>query len=262
MSWCGHLAAPVASAPGPPPLATVRLVLCETAAVSILSTAARTSAAIGLGYVFGTMPSADLAAKFASRDDEAIDLRLVGSTNPGAVNAGKSLGSTWGALVFGGDIAKGVAASMVGRRLAGPAGANFASSAAVAGHCYPPGRTGGKGVSTSLGQVVGTFPYYLPLDIAVALATAALPRWTQRTWAATATASVTWILSSAISVRRGWPTGTDQVAPVSLPIAATVSSAIIARRFRDAPLSNGKPVDGADPVDDVHLDDVQTAVAP
>ncbi|MCQ3808613.1 MAG: glycerol-3-phosphate acyltransferase [Acidimicrobiia bacterium] len=67
------------------------------------------------------------------------------------------------------------ASARLSRALAGPAGTNLASTAAVGGHCIPLGLTGGKGVATSIGQVIGTFPIYLPLDAAVALATSALP---------------------------------------------------------------------------------------
>ncbi|MCQ3808260.1 MAG: glycerol-3-phosphate acyltransferase [Acidimicrobiaceae bacterium] len=84
-------------------------------------------------------------------------------------------GGSWGAAVSVADIAKGVAAARLGRALAGSAGTNLASTAAVGGHCFPLGRTGGKGVATSIGQVIDTFPFYLPLDVAVALATSALP---------------------------------------------------------------------------------------
>lgn len=133
-------------------------------------------AAIAGGYAFGMIPSADLATGWASAG--GTNLRDTGSANPGALNATKTLGKKWGGAVLLADVAKGVAAASAGRALAGPAGANLASSAAVAGHCYPLGRSGGKGVSTSIGQVIGTFPVYLPLDIAVGVATAAMPKWT------------------------------------------------------------------------------------
>jgi len=165
------------------------------------------------------------------------------------MNAAKTLGKKWGALVMAADVAKGVAAAAVGRSVAGAMGANLASSAAVAGHCYPPGRTGGKGVSTSIGQVIGTFPVYLPVDIAVGLATAALPKWTQRTWAATAVASTTWVGCSIAAYRRAIPTGVDGPATAWLPVGSVISSVIIAKRFLDTPLVDGKP-DGDDRVHD------------
>lgn len=197
--------------------------------------------AVAAGLALGNIPSADVAAKLAS--ESGPDLRNIGSSNPGALNAGKTLGSRWGAAVLVADVGKGAVAAAVGRGFAGSTGANLASTAAVVGHCYPVGRTGGKGVSTSIGQVIGTFPVYLPLDVAVGLATAAIPRWTQRTWAATATASAVWVTSASLAYRRGWSTGIDSPAPLSLPIAAALSSAVIAKRFLDTPLIDGKPQD-------------------
>jgi glycerol-3-phosphate acyltransferase PlsY len=216
----------------------------------------RLVAAVTAGYLLGNLPSADIAARLSGgSDSDRGDLRHVGSTNPGALNAGQTLGKKWGAAVFAADVLKGTGAATIGRALTGAAGANFAATAAVAGHCFPLGaRTGGKGVSTSIGQVLGTFPYYLPLDIAVAAATAALPLWTQRTWAATGTASAVWISSSAVAYRQGWPTGIDRRAPLSLPIAAALSSAIIARRFLDTPLIDGKPAKAHGVGDDEGLD--------
>ena len=195
--------------------------------------------AAGAGYLAGNLPTADLVARLAAPD--GVDLRSVGSTNPGGLNAGRELGGRWGAVVTVVDIAKGAVAAHAGRALAGPHGANVAAAAAVAGHGYPLGRSGGKGVATSIGQVIGTFPRYLPIDIGVAVATAAVPWWRQRTFAATAVASMTWVGSAALAWARGWPTGSDRPAPISLPLAAAVSSAIIARRFAATPLTEGRP---------------------
>lgn len=216
------------------------------------STLSKSVVALAAGYGLGNIPSADLANRAARRlsarrrgvtSPVSGDLRLVGSRNPGALNAGRELGKSWGATVFAADVAKGFGAAAIGRRLGGPNAANLASAAAVAGHCYPAfGRSGGKGVATSIGQVIGTFPRYLPLDIGVAMVTATLPRWTQRTWAATAVASSAWVTSATIAWRRAWPTGTDDPAPIGLPIAAMLSSALIARRFTTTPLVDGEPI--------------------
>lgn len=192
------------------------------------------------GYALGNLSAADLAARFAGEGE--TDLRSSGSQNPGAMNAGKELGSRWGAAVLAVDVGKAWAAATIGRSLAGPVGANVAGCAAVVGHCHPVGeRTGGKGVAASIGQVIGTFPRYLPVDMAVALGTVVIPKWTQRTWVATAVASTAWVSSATIAWRRGWPTGVDAVASGALPLAAVVSSAVIGRRFLDEPLVEGKP---------------------
>ena len=196
-------------------------------------------AALVAGYVAGNLPTADIVARLAGPDD--TDLRTLGSRNPGAVNVGRELGAGWGALVTAVDVSKGAVAAGLGRAIVGPAGANLAATAAVAGHCYPVGRTGGKGVATSIGQVIGTFPRYLPIDMAVAVAAASVPGLRQRTYTATAVASGAWIGSAALAWARRWSTGTDDPAPASLPVAAAISSALIARRFSDTPLTGGRP---------------------
>jgi len=199
---------------------------------------------VAAGYALGSIPSADIANRFSRAADDS-DLRTVGSHNPGALNAARSLGKGWGAAVFVTDVAKGVAAAAVARRISGSNAANLACTAAVVAHCHPAsGRTGGKGVATSIGQVLGTFPRYLPLDAAVAAGAAALPRWTQRTWAGTAVASMVWVASATAAWSRGWSTGIDERAPIGLPVAAAISSAVIARRFLQTPLVDGQPVGG------------------
>jgi glycerol-3-phosphate acyltransferase PlsY len=182
------------------------------------------------GYGLGTFPSADIATRIAGAEGSTV--REHGTGNPGGLNASHVLGRRWGVLVGMADIAKGVAAAAVGRRLAGERGANLAASAAVFGHCHPLGRPGGKGVATSVGQVIGTFPAYLPVDAGVALSTAALPWFRRRTETATIAAAVTWAVCGLAAWRRGWSTGRGQPTTLSVPVAAVVSSAAILGRFR------------------------------
>ncbi|MGA9275969.1 glycerol-3-phosphate acyltransferase, partial [Ilumatobacter sp.] len=70
-----------------------------------------------IGYVLGTIPTADLVAKKLA----GTDLRSEGSGNPGAVNALQVLGARAGLGVMAGDIGKGVAACAIGGAVAGPA---------------------------------------------------------------------------------------------------------------------------------------------
>lgn len=180
-----------------------------------------------VGYVAGNLPSADLAARAAG----GADLRTAGTHNPGAMNAAHVLGRKWGLAVSAADIGKGAVAARVGRRLAGPLGANVAATMAVVGHCFPVGRRGGKGVATSIGQVGATFPAYLPLDIGVAAATSALPFLRQRTRVATSVASTIWVGCATLAWRRRFsnPGGVEPTA--ALPLAALASSLVIAARF-------------------------------
>lgn len=183
------------------------------------------------GYLVGTFPTADLVARRSPGGP--VDLRRVGSGNPGGANALKVLGPRAGYTVMAGDIAKGAIAGAGGRILAGALGAHTAGTASVVGHCFPiwTGFRGGKGVGTSVGQCLATFPAYFPIDLGVAAATAAVPQLKQRAFTATAVASAFWVAGGLWWWRRrlgnlwGPPPGPG------LPISAAVSSAVILNRF-------------------------------
>jgi glycerol-3-phosphate acyltransferase PlsY len=195
------------------------------------------SAAVG-GYLAGTVPVADVAARLATGGTRS--LRSEGTGNPGGANALVVLGKRWGYGIILADIAKGAAACGLGRRAAGGAGAHVAGTAAVVGHCFPiwSGFRGGKGVAVSLGQCAATFPPYVPVDLAVAWAAAA-KRWPARrfsspTLAATVIASATWVTAGTLSWRRGWPNAWGPTPTALLPAAAAASSAVILSRFASA----------------------------
>lgn len=192
-----------------------------------------TGAAV-LGYLAGTLPSADIASRLASGG--ATDLRRVGSANPGAANAMKHLGSAWGYGVLVADVAKGAAGSIAGRGLAGSAGAHVAGTAAVIGHCFPiwTGFRGGKGVAASAGQCLATFPAYTPIDLTVAAVTASSRRWKERAFATTAVASAAWVVAGLAWWRRDWPNAWGPQPGPGLPLAAAASSAVILSKFAAA----------------------------
>lgn len=206
---------------------------------------ARTAAAAAAGYLLGTVPSADLAAKAAT--DGSVDLRSAGSGNPGAANAVKVLGPRWGYAVMGADIAKATAACGIGRRLGGSRGAHVAGTMSVIGHCFPVwnGFRGGKGVACSVGQCLATFPAYFPVDLGVAAITSTR-RWRSRSYAATAVASMTWVAGSLLWWRRGWRNGWGPRPDADLVVAAAASSAVILYKFASAPSisSNGASATG------------------
>lgn len=189
----------------------------------------RRMTSLAAGYLLGTIPSADLVARAFAGDDP----RVSGSGNPGAANVASTIGPSAGLIVLAADISKGAAAGRVGGRLAGSLGADMAATAAVVGHCYPvwTGFRGGKGVATSVGQVLATLPVYFPVDVAVAVATSALPWWKQRAFAATMTASVAWVFGATVWWRRQLPNAWGLTPGPSLPLAALTSSAVICRRF-------------------------------
>lgn len=195
---------------------------------------ARFAGAGVLGYLIGTFPTADLVARRMSGG--TVDLRRAGTGNPGGANALKVLGKRAGYTVMAGDVAKGALASAVGGLVAGPVGAHLAGTSSVVGHCFPvwTGFRGGKGVAASVGQCLATFPAYLPIDLAVAAVTAASPRWKQRAFAATLASSAAWVVGGLVWWRRGWRNLWGPRPSAALPLAAAVSSAVIAYRFTAA----------------------------
>ena len=202
----------------------------------------RIGLAAAAGYLLGTFPTADIVARRSSGG--FVDLRKAGSGNPGTANAAAVLGKKAGAAVLAGDVAKGALASGVGAVVAGPVGAHIGGTAAVAGHCYPVwnGFRGGKGVATSIGQCLATFPAYFPIDAFVGVATAAMPWWNKRAFTATLTSSVCWVAGGVVWWRRGLANGWGPSPTMALPLAAAASSAIIAERFLAAERS--QPHDG------------------
>jgi len=184
------------------------------------------------GYLAGSIPSADIVSRFVG----GPNLRSSGTGNPGAANAAGVLGAGAGLAILGADITKGAIAGRLGLRLGGGAGSQAGAVMAVVGHCYPVwnGFKGGKGVATSVGQVLATFPAYFPVDVAVAVGTAAVPRWKQRAFAATTVSSAAWIAGAALWWRRSLPNLWGPAPGLSLPVGATLSSAVIFSRFMAA----------------------------
>ena len=185
------------------------------------------------GYLLGTIPSADVAARLATGGK--VDLRATGSGNPGGANAVKVLGPAWGYGVMAADISKGALACRLGHRLGGGTAAHVAGTASVIGHCFPVwnGFRGGKGVGCSVGQCLATFPAYFPIDLGVAALTSTR-RWRSRSYAATAIASLTWVLGGLLWWRKGWSNLWGPAPTPALPAAAAASSAVIIYKFATA----------------------------
>ena len=103
------------------------------------------------GYLLGSL----LGAPWIGRR-EGIDIRALGSGNPGFSNLRRQVGwgRAWPALLW--DLAKGSGAAAGGYWLGQEAGAQWGVLAAVIGHCYPLPRfwRGGKGVSPFLGGML------------------------------------------------------------------------------------------------------------
>lgn len=107
---------------------------------------------IPVAYLIGTFPSASLVARA-----NGVDIRTVGSGNPGASNVTRVLGWKRGLWVFVLDIAKGAIASGLGLLVDGRPAGYVLGAAAVVGHVFPVWNRfrGGKGVATG-GGIFGT----------------------------------------------------------------------------------------------------------
>jgi glycerol-3-phosphate acyltransferase PlsY len=182
------------------------------------------------GYLLGTFPSSDVAARLATGG--TVDLRSDGSGNPGGMNARRVLGRRVGSLVVAADIAKGVAACGWGRRSAGDLGSHLAGVAAVAGHCYPLWRRfrGGKGIATSFGQCLYTFPAYAPVDVAVATTVARMPGLRRPAMVSVGVSSTAWLLASVLWWKRRLPNLWGPRPTAALPLANAASAVVSATR--------------------------------
>jgi glycerol-3-phosphate acyltransferase PlsY len=120
-------------------------------------------------YLAGSIPFGVLIAAL-----HGVDLRKSGSGNVGATNVGRTLGRGWGILCFALDVAQGLGPTLLTGWLLGAIGSSRTPSpvqqgawlatgaASVFGHVFSLFLRfrGGKGVATSLGVVLGIFPYF------------------------------------------------------------------------------------------------------
>lgn len=126
-----------------------------------------------VGYLIGSLSPATLIARA-----RGVDLRAIGSGNPGASNAGRALGRRTGVLVALLDVAKGAVPAAVFAAQGHDPGL-VAGLAAVVGHITSPylrGR-GGKGVATAAGAILGIHPLWLVGVLLVWGGVLALSRW-------------------------------------------------------------------------------------
>jgi len=119
-------------------------------------------------YLLGSVPFGLLVGRA-----RGVDIRTVGSKNIGATNVGRTLGRSWGVLVFLADVLKGLVPTLSAGVILVAGGDEPHRSeaarnlcvlgvgvAAVLGHNYSVFLRfrGGKGVATSMGMALGVFP--------------------------------------------------------------------------------------------------------
>ena len=111
--------------------------------------------AIVAAYLIGSISFGILIA--ASR---GIDIRSVGSGNPGTSNVLRVLGKKLAAVVLLGDALKGGIAAALGASIVDPTFGYVTLIAAVVGHSFPiwHGFRGGKSVATAIGGIVYLAP--------------------------------------------------------------------------------------------------------
>ena len=187
--------------------------------------------AFGLGYLFGTVQSADIVSRITTGG--RVNLRTSGSRNPGAVNAGRVLGPAAGRAVMIADVAKAYVGCASGRAIAGDLGAHVGGVGAVVGHCYPAWNDfdGGKGLATSFGQCLYTFPVAAPVDLGLAIGVARIPGFRRPGLVSTAAASGGWLLMSLLWWRRKLPNSWGPKPTAALFVANCVTVSVVASRF-------------------------------
>jgi acyl phosphate:glycerol-3-phosphate acyltransferase len=141
------------------------VVLAATTSISTMfATSWDVPVTVVAGYLIGSIPVANIVA----RRRASVDLRDVGDRNPGYWNAKETLGRRAAMPVFVGDVAKGVAAALIGSALADPGlwGMAFVGTgAAMVGHAWPVFSRfrGGRSVLT----FVGGAAVFAPLPVVV-----------------------------------------------------------------------------------------------
>lgn len=113
--------------------------------------------ALGLGYLFGSIPFGLIVTRLAG----TTDIRRIGSGNIGATNVLRTGRKELAAATLIGDTLKGSAAVLLAGALWGKDEALIAGLGAFLGHLFPVWLRfrGGKGVATYLGIVLGLAPW-------------------------------------------------------------------------------------------------------
>lgn len=114
-------------------------------------------------YLLGSVPFGVMIASA-----HGMDLRSIGSGNIGATNVARALGRKWAYICFTLDVLKGLIPMLIAKSLVNEINLTTlslwlaAGCAAVIGHVFPIYLRfkGGKGVATSVGVVLGLYPYY------------------------------------------------------------------------------------------------------
>jgi acyl phosphate:glycerol-3-phosphate acyltransferase len=188
-----------------------------------------------VAYLLGAVPFGVIIARA-----HGVDLRKVGSGNIGATNVGRALGRKWGITCFVFDMLKGLVPMLVAMAILpqdkgpGDLWVWLATGAAtIVGHVFPVYLKfkGGKGVSTSLGVILGVWPYYTICGL-VAAASWLLTVWIWR-YVSLGSIVLSLVFAAAlviaIAIMPGWEFG--KLWP--LVVFAVVMAGLVILRHKD-----------------------------
>jgi glycerol-3-phosphate acyltransferase PlsY len=140
-----------------------------------MSDGARAAIVVVMAYLLGALPFSVWIARA-----RGVDVRKVGSGNPGATNVLRAAGRGAGLLALACDVGKGVVAVLLARLLLpSPWWWGWAALAVVCGHVFSVFLRfrGGKGVATAAGALGAVSPLALGAAMVVFVATVALTRY-------------------------------------------------------------------------------------
>lgn len=105
-----------------------------------------------IAYLLGSIPTALLVGKWLFH----VDIRTLGSNNPGATNTIRVLGKKAGIIVLLVDVGKGALATYLPLLLHSNIDPLYTGLLAVIGHCFPifAGFRGGKAIATTAGFLI------------------------------------------------------------------------------------------------------------
>lgn len=133
--------------------------------------------ALALSYVLGDVLFAYVIGRFVY----GVDVRQYGSRNLGGTNVFRTLGPLAALLVIAGDVGKGTLAVILGGAVSGndPLVRLLCGIAVIAGHNWPLflGFSGGRGIGTSLGVLLGLMPLAAIVPAVTFVLTVALTRY-------------------------------------------------------------------------------------
>jgi len=179
---------------------------------------------LAFGYLSGSIPYAMIVSRL-----RGVDIRAVGSKNPGAHNVMVHVGRWWGRLVAILDLLKGTLPALAARL----AGLNdwdvvWVGVAAMLGHITSPflGFRGGKGLATAFGLMLVLAPIEMVIGSVIGLAVLRLMRFVP------VAAAVAAILTFALMIERGAEPPALAAPWITMAIAAAATIADVLSQWR------------------------------